>query len=49
MPRDCRKIESALAFDLYLHVSGASLRSLESFGLFSTTFSWEIVFIAKVR
>ena len=49
VPRDCRKIESALAFDLYLHVSGASLTSLESSGLFSTTFSWEIVFIAKVR
>ena len=48
MPRDCRKIESALAFDLYLHVSGASLRNLACSG-FSTTLSWEIVSIAEVR
>ena len=49
MPRDCKKIASALALNLYLHVSGAPLRTLDSSGLFSTTFSWEIVSIAKVR
>ena len=33
MPRDCKKIESALALNLYLHVSGASLRNLACSGL----------------
>ena len=37
-PRNCKKIESAPAFHLYLHVNGASLRSLDISGLFSTAF-----------
>ena len=38
MPRDCRKIESALAFNLYLHVIGASLRGLDISGDSTTLF-----------
>ena len=48
MPRDCRKIESALAFNLYLHVIGASLRGLDISGDSTTFFLWQIASVAKV-